>query len=96
MRAKMKTSEAREHYRIREQSVEAVIGDIKENKGARTFLTRGLKAVSTEFNLICAACDIKRIWSLQLENKREKKTPSNKLTQRKLDVLYTVRFAYLI
>ena len=33
MRAKMKTPKARERYQLRRQSVEVVIGDIKENKG---------------------------------------------------------------
>ena len=96
MRAKMKTSEAREHYQIREQSVEAVIGDIKENKGVRTFLTRGLKAVRTEFNLICAACNIKRIWGLLLERKGKQKTSSTKLTEEKPGILDSPQFAHLI
>lgn len=73
MRVKMRTPEAKERYRIRKQSVEVVIGDIKENKGVRTFLTRGLRTVKSEFNLICAACNIKRIWSLLLEGEAEEK-----------------------
>ncbi len=73
MREKMKTVEAKERYRIRKQSVEAVIGDIKENKGVRSFLTRGLEGVKSEFNLICAACNIRRIWGLLLKSKQKKK-----------------------
>lgn len=96
MREKMKTSEAKERYRIRKQSVEVVIGDIKENKGVRTFLTRGLETVKSEFNLICAACNIKRIWGLLLEGKQKKKTSSTKLTKQELDIHYTGQFAYLI
>jgi len=96
MRAKMKTPEARERYQLRQQSVEEVIGDIKENKGVRAFLTRGLKTVKSEFNLMCAACNIKRIWGLLLEGKRKKKTSSIKLAQGKLDILYTGQFAHLI
>lgn len=98
MREKMKTAEAKERYRIRKQSVEVVIGDIKENKGVRGFLTRGLKTVKSEFNLICAACNIKRIWSLFLERKRKmmKTSSTTELPQQKLDILYTGQFAYLI
>ena len=53
----------------------------KENKGARSFLTRGLKTVKSEFNLICAACNIKRTWGLLLEGKQKKKISSTELTQ---------------
>ncbi len=95
MRVKMRTPEAKERYRIRKQSVEVVIGDIKENKGVRVFLTRGLETVKSEFNLICAACNIKRIRGLLLERKG-KKTSSIKLAQRKFDIRYTGQFAHFI
>lgn len=62
MAAKMKTPQAKEIYRLRQQIVEPVIGDIKENKGLRGFLTRGIRAVRGEFNIACAAVNIKRIW----------------------------------
>jgi transposase len=96
MREKMKTPEAKERYRIRKQSVEVVIGDIKENKGVRGFLTRGLERVKSEFDLICAACNIRRIWGLLLEGRPKKKTSSTKLTRQKLDILYMGQFAYSI
>jgi len=63
MIAKMKTPQAKDIYRIRGQTVEPVIGDIKENKGLRAFLTRGIESVRSEFNIICAARNIKRIWN---------------------------------
>ncbi|BCB96343.1 IS1182 family transposase ISMac20 [Dissulfurispira thermophila] len=62
MAAKMKTPQAKGMYRLRQQIVEPVIGDIKENKGLRGFLTRGIRAVRAEFNIVCAAVNIKRIW----------------------------------
>jgi transposase len=58
---KMQTSEAKEIFKLRKQIVEPVFGDIKENKGVTTFLTRGLKSVKTEFNLISIANNIIRI-----------------------------------
>ena len=60
MEEKMQTSEAKEIYKLRKLIVEPVFGDIKENKGVTSFLTRGLKTVKTEFNLICSGNNIKR------------------------------------
>lgn len=71
MSAKMKTVQARKTYKLRQQIVEPVIGDIKENKGVRSFLTRGIKTVKTEFNIICAAINIKRIWLFLQEKDKE-------------------------
>ncbi len=62
MTARMNTPSAKEVYKLRQQIVEPVIGDIKENKGLRTFLTRGIDAVRTEFNLACSAVNLKKIW----------------------------------
>lgn len=93
MREKMKTQEAKERYRIRKQSVEAVIGDIKENKGVRSFLTRGVARVKSEFDLICAACNIKRIWVFLLEKNRERKTAPTQPTQLRVNFTYFYQFA---
>ena len=62
MSGKMKMPVAKEIYKLRQQIVEPVIGDIKENKGLRTFLTRGINPVRSEFNLACAAVNLKKIW----------------------------------
>ncbi len=70
MIAKMKTPRAIETYRLRQQIVEPVIGDVKENKGLRVFLTRGIRTVRTEFNIICAATNLKRIWASLHTRKR--------------------------
>jgi len=69
MTAKMSTASAKEIYKLRQQIVEPVFGDMKQNKGLRGFITRGIKAVKTEFNIICAAMNLKRIWiNLQRKN----------------------------
>lgn len=68
MVAKMKTPEAKEIYKLRQQIVEPAIGDIKENQGLRAFLTRGIQGVKIEFNLACAARNLKKIW-LYLQKK---------------------------
>lgn len=43
--------------------VETPFGDIKENQGFRTFITRGFRNAKTEFDLQCSAHNIKRIWT---------------------------------
>lgn len=58
---KMKTIEGKKIYNLRKQIVEPVFGDIRENKGVMSFITRGLETVKTEFNLICTANNIRRI-----------------------------------
>jgi transposase len=93
MRARMKTQEARESYRLRQQSVEAAIGDIKENKGVRSFLTRGLVKVKTELNLTCAGCNIKRMWRVLIEREQKKKAIPTESMQRKLNLSYFYRYA---
>jgi hypothetical protein len=70
MIAKMSTAEAKEIYKVRRQTVEPVFGDIKENKGMTEFLTRGIKSVRSEFNLLCMARNIKRIWTILRDKAR--------------------------
>jgi transposase len=71
MAEKMKTKQAGEIYKERKQVVERVIGHYKENLGFRGFLTKGLKAIKNEFNIVCAAHNLKKIWII-LQNKRKK------------------------
>ena len=71
MAKKMQTQKAKKVYKERKQVVEPVIGHYKENLGFRDFLTRGLGTVKNEFNLVCAAHNLKKIWIL-LQRKKEK------------------------
>ena len=66
---KMKTEEAKKIFGQRKQVVEPVIGNYKENLGFREFLTRGLKSVRNEFNLVCTAINLRKIWIYS--NKKE-------------------------
>ena len=68
MKTKMLSDNAQKIYRERKQIVEFVFGDLKENKGIVTFLTRSLKTVKTEFNLMSIASNLYKIW----KKKREK------------------------
>ena len=48
--------------------VEPAVGNYKENMGFREFLTGGLKSVRNEFNLVCAAVNLRKIWIYSIKN----------------------------
>ncbi len=56
----MQMPKSKEIYKLRKENVEPVFGDIKENKGVTGFLTRGLRMVKTEMNLISIGNNICR------------------------------------
>jgi hypothetical protein len=58
MREKLKRAGNRSRYRLRKQIVEPVFGQIKQARGFRQFLLRGLEAVQAEWALICTAHNI--------------------------------------
>ena len=64
IREKLKTEEGRKICDKRKEKVERVFGDIKQNRGLRTFSLRGLDKVRTEFNLACTAHNLVRINNL--------------------------------
>jgi transposase len=72
MNEKMNTKKGKEIYKLRAITVEPVFGDIKENKGMRAFLTRSIETVKTEFNLVCTASNLKKIW-IELQKINNKK-----------------------
>ena len=83
MRKKMMAAESREVYKMRSRTVEPVIGDIKENRGFLSFLTRGLEAVKNEFNLVCFWHNlVPRYWN------------SLPAYQLKKDILYFLNFFF--
>ena len=59
---KLLTKEGYEEYKKRMYTAEPPIGDMKYNSGYRHFLLRGLNKVKGEFNLMCIAHNIKKIW----------------------------------
>jgi transposase len=64
MREKLSTDEGRHIYAHRAKTVEPVFGTIKAALGFRQFLLRGLAKVQIEWDLVCLAYNIKRVWSL--------------------------------
>ena len=54
----------RDVYRRRKCTVEPVFGQIKVGMGFRRFLCRGLRSVGSEWNLVCAALNVKKMAAL--------------------------------
>ena len=62
MRHKLSNSEDREKYKRRKAIVEPVFGQIKEARGLRRFLLRGIDNVRAEFNLIAMTHNLLKLF----------------------------------
>lgn len=62
MRAKLATDEGRAIYARRKAVVEPVFGQIKEVRGFRRFLLRGIEQVQAEWALMCAGHNLLKLW----------------------------------
>jgi len=62
MLRKLRTKDGQKTYSKRKESVEPVFGQIKENRGIRAFLLRGLEAVQGEWKLICLTHNLLKLW----------------------------------
>ena len=63
MRAKLRRAGWRSRYRLRKQIVEPVFGQIKQARGFRQFLLRGIEKVKVEWALICTAHNLAKLAS---------------------------------
>ena len=61
MRDKLKRAGWRTRYRLRKQVVEPVFGQIKQARGFRQFLLRGIDKVRAEWALICTAHNLTKL-----------------------------------
>jgi transposase len=61
MRDKLKRAGRRSRYRLRKQIVEPVFGQIKQARGFRQFLLRGIDKVCAEWALICTAHNLTKL-----------------------------------
>jgi transposase len=61
MRDKLKRAAWRSRYRLRKQIVEPVFGQIKQARGFRQFLLRGIDNVRAEWALICTAHNLTKL-----------------------------------
>jgi IS5 family transposase len=62
MTRKLRTKKGRETYSKRKQIVEPVFGQIKETRGFRRFLLRGLENVSAEWDLTCLTHNLLKLF----------------------------------
>jgi transposase len=62
MQAKLKTAAGRAVYARRKAIVEPVFGPIKEARGFRRFLLRGLDQIRGEWRLVCLTHNLLKIW----------------------------------
>ena len=62
MKRKLRTRPGRRHYARRKAIVEPVFGLIKQARGFRQFLRRGLDAVRQEWSLVCTAHNLLKLY----------------------------------
>ena len=62
MRRKLRTKRGRDRYALRMETVEPVFGQIKQGRGFRQFLLRGLAKVNREWLLICAGHNLLKLF----------------------------------
>ena len=62
MTAKLQSDHGTSRYTIRKHTVEPVFGQIKDLRGARRFLRRGLGACDAEWKLLCGTHNLLKLW----------------------------------
>ena len=62
MRRKLRTKRGRERYALRMETAEPVFGQIKQGRGFRQFLLRGLEKENREWLLICAGHNLLKLF----------------------------------
>jgi len=62
MAHKLRTGKGRACYAKRKQIVEPVFGQIKQGRGFRQFLVRGIRKVRSEWKLVCLTHNLLKIW----------------------------------
>jgi transposase len=64
MREKVGSEDGKRIYGKRASTVEPVFGTIKAAMGLRQFLLRGMEKVRLEWDLVCLAYNVRRLWGL--------------------------------
>ena len=62
MRRKLQTKRGRQRYALRMETAEPVFGQIKQGRGFRQFLLRGLEKVQGEWSLICTGHNLLKLF----------------------------------
>ena len=64
MRRMLSTERGRQSYALRIETVEPVFGQIKQGRGFRQFLLRGLEKVNSEWSLTCTGHNLLKLFRL--------------------------------
>ena len=96
MRRKLQTRRGRQRYALRMQTVEPVFGQIKQGRGFRQFLLRGLEKVNGEWSLICTGHNLLKLFrfGVNLHRKARVDGPAQR-TRNFAEVVSTALFAKL-
>ena len=73
MRRKLRTKKGRQRYALRMETVEPVFGQIKQGRGFRQFLLRGIEKVTREWRLICTGHNLLKLFRALLPNLKGRK-----------------------
>jgi transposase len=65
MTAKLQSEDGKVRYAKRKQTVEPVFGQVKDARGARRFMRRGLAACTAEWKLLCGTHNLLKLWRHQ-------------------------------
>lgn len=71
MRRKLRTKRGRQRYAFRMATVEPVFGQIKQARGFRQFLLRGMAKVKLEWRLICTGHNLLKLFAVLGQNRLE-------------------------
>ena len=96
MRRKLQTKRGRQRYALRMQTVEPVFGQIKQGRGFRQFLLRGLEKVNGEWSLICTGHNLLKLFRFgaNLHRKARADGPAQRI-RNFAEVVSTALFAKL-
>ena len=70
MRRTLRTQRGRRRYARRKAIVEPVFGQIKQGRGYRQFLLRGMRNVRGEWALICTTHNVRKLWIALRQRRR--------------------------
>jgi len=62
MTARLASADGKARYALRQQTIEPVFGQIKDVRGARRFMRRGLAACDAEWKLLCGTHNLLKLW----------------------------------
>ena len=69
MRRKLRTRRGKKRYALRMETVEPVLRQIKQGRGFRQFLLRGLSKVRGEWRLICTGHNLFKLFAASWERR---------------------------